>query len=178
MSSGRTIFAALALTALFACEPVLEPEVSVDVSSSALAKGKVGQSVTGSGSFLFAGNNRTFSFTARIHAGGSIDGQWERVNHIGNAAQTKSHGTVTCFTIIGNQAWIGGFATSGVFSNPPNNEVAWRVVDNGQGHNALADQISLQFVGLAPGSAAGYCGAAPAIPALNNVESGNIQVRP
>ena len=37
MSPGRTVFAALALTAFLACEPPLEPEVSVDVSSLAFA---------------------------------------------------------------------------------------------------------------------------------------------
>ena len=39
MSPARTVFAALALTALLACEPVLEPEVSVEVSSLAFSDG-------------------------------------------------------------------------------------------------------------------------------------------
>ncbi len=39
MSPARTVFAALALTALLACESVLEPEVSVDVSSTAFSVG-------------------------------------------------------------------------------------------------------------------------------------------
>ncbi len=39
MITRRTIFTALALTALLACEPVLEPEVSVDVSSPAFSAG-------------------------------------------------------------------------------------------------------------------------------------------
>ncbi len=37
MSPARTVFAALALTAFLACESVLEPEVSVDVSSLAFS---------------------------------------------------------------------------------------------------------------------------------------------
>ncbi len=37
MSPARTVFAALALTAFLACEPVLEPEVSVAVSSLAFS---------------------------------------------------------------------------------------------------------------------------------------------
>ena len=73
MSPVRAVLATLAVTALLACEPVLEPEVSVDVSSAAFARGPVGQSVTGSGSFLFGAFNRTFSFTARLHADGSVD---------------------------------------------------------------------------------------------------------
>ena len=39
MSPGRTVLAALALTAFLACESVLEPEVSVDVSSLAFSDG-------------------------------------------------------------------------------------------------------------------------------------------
>ena len=39
MSPARTVFAALALTAFLACSPVLEPEVSVDVSSPAFSGG-------------------------------------------------------------------------------------------------------------------------------------------
>ncbi len=39
MSTRRTVFAALALTALLACESVLEPEVSVGVLSTAFSVG-------------------------------------------------------------------------------------------------------------------------------------------
>ena len=39
------------------------------------------------------------------------------------------------------------------------------------------DQISLQFVGQAPGFAANYCAVIPASPALRDVVAGNIQVR-
>ena len=179
MSPRSTVFAALALTALLACEAVLEPEVSVDVSSAALAKGPVVQSVTGSGSFLLNGNNRTFSFTARILADGSVDGQWVRVNHTEESRFT-SHGVVTCLNIIENEAWIGGLATGGFVSDPPNNEVSWRVVDNGQGRNAPPDQISLQLLWFntqPPGIAAWYCGATPSFPTYNDVVNGNIQVR-
>lgn len=140
-------------------------------------QGLVVQSVTGSGSFILMGNNRTFSFTASRHADGTVSGQWERVNHV-NESQTKSHGQVTCFTIFGgNQARLGGFATSGLLSTPPNNEVAWRVADNSEGANSPPDQISAQFVGQPPGTAGQYCaGAFGNTPGLNPVAAGNIQV--
>lgn len=152
------------------------PTTPTDLSP-VFAKGGVGPSVTGSGSFVFVGNNRTFSFTARIRADGSVDGQWQRVTHVGGPAQSKSHGKVTCLTVVGNEAWIGGFKTSGTtFVDPPNNEVFWRVVDNGQGRNAPADQMSSQGVGRPPGSAANYCANTP-LGALFDVTAGNIQVR-
>lgn len=169
-----------AVVALVACENTVEPEPN-DLGVS-FARNPVDQSATGSGSFTVVtqqGDWRTFSFTARRRADGSVAGQWERIRRQdGNAADSKSHGVVTCFTIIDNQAWIGGFATSGLFSTPPNNGSAFRVVDNGQGANAPADQMSLEFVGTSPAFAANYCATTPAIPALNDLEAGNIQVNP
>ena len=53
-------------------------------SLGSLTKGSVVQSATGSGSFIFAGGNRTFSFTAQLFADGSVKGEWQRVNHVGN----------------------------------------------------------------------------------------------
>ena len=165
-------------TAFIACADGPVPTEG-DIPSPLLGKGAVVQSVTGSGNFTDAdGNFRTFSFTARRHADGTVDGQWQRVNHV-NESETKAHGEVTCFTIEDSRARLGGFATSGLFSEPPDNEVAWRVADNGQVANSLPDQISLQFVGVAPGIVDLYCdGVFGDIPDLNDVEAGNIQVRP
>ena len=179
MHPARTLLASLALAGLLACEPVLEPEVSEDVSSSAFAKGPVGQSATGSGSFLFGGFNRTFSFTARLHADGSVDGQWQRVTHNGLPGQNRSHGKITCLTAIGNQAWLGGFKTLSTTGNvdPPNNGVVWRVIDNGQGRNAPADQMSGQGVGRSPEAVASHCADAPTGGNLFDLTAGNIQVR-
>ncbi len=173
----RKLAALLCSAALVACEAASEPEF--DVPEPSFGKGAVQQSVSGQGSFIFAGNNRTFSFTARRHADGSVSGEWERVNHLGNASQAKSHGLVTCFTIFGgNQAVLGGFATSGAFSASPNNEVAWRVADNSEGAGSPPDQISLQFVTAGPGFAANFCVTGSPFIGLNNVVNGNIQVRP
>ena len=175
MSPRRIIFAALAL-AIVACE---QP-TAVDVDAEpAFAKGRVTQSVTGSGSFVFNGNNRTFSFTARIHADGSVDGQWQRITHNGLPGQSRSHGEITCLTIIGNQAWLGGFKTLSTSGGvePPNNGVVWRVIDNGQGRNAPADQMSGQGVNRPPGNVASYCAAAPIGGILFDLTAGNIQVR-
>ncbi len=179
MHAVRTVLAAVALTGLLACESILQPETAVEVSSSALGKGKVDQSATGSGSFIFGAFNRTFSFTARLHANGSVDGQWQRVTHNGLPGQSRSHGKITCLTIIGNQAWLGGFKTLSTTGNvdPPNNGVIWRVIDNGQGRNAPADQMSGQGVGRTPEDVVSYCADAPTGGNLFDLRTGNIQVR-
>ena len=159
-------------------EQVVNPTES-SVPTPLFGKGRVVQSVTGSGSFIFGVNNRTFSFTARIHADGSVDGQWQRVTHNGLPGQSRSHGKVTCLTVIGNQAWLGGFKTLSTTGNvdPPNNGVIWRVIDNGQGRNAPADQMSGQGVGRTPENVVSYCADAPTGDNLFDLTGGNIQVR-
>ena len=178
MRLARTALSALALTALLACEPVLEPEATAADPSPVFAVGRVGQSVTGSGSFLFGAFNRTFSFTARIHADGSVAGQWQRVTHNGLPGQSRSHGEITCLNIVGNQAWLGGFKTLSTTGNvdPPNNGVIWRVIDNGQGRRAPPDQMSGQGVGRSPEAVASYCTDTPGGNVFD-LTAGNIQVR-
>jgi hypothetical protein len=140
---------------------------------------KVVQSVRGSGNINDGGGNfRTFAFVASRHEDGSVSGEWQRVVHV-DESQTKAHGTITCFKIEGNKARLAGFVKSGQFSTPPNNGVAWRVVDNGQGANDSADQISLQFQGLSPDVLEPYCeGVFGDIPDLIDVLVGNIQITP
>ena len=137
-------------------------------------KSPVVESVTGSGSFT-TGAWRTFSFTARRYADGSVDGEWERINH-GNERESKSHGKVVCLTIIGNEAWIGTIATSGAFSDPGFNEGGVRVIDNGQGANSPPDKMSLQRINRETGFAEWFCAATPETE-LYVLEAGNIQIK-
>jgi hypothetical protein len=142
--------------------------------------GRVVESVSGSGSLPAVeqeGDWRTFSFTARRHADGTVDGQWERIRRQdGNAADTKSHGVVTCFNIVGDEVWLGGYATSGVRSEPPNNGVAWRVKDNSQGKRANPDQISLQWFGIGPEDPFWHCANKYESLELYDIEAGDIKI--
>jgi hypothetical protein len=165
---------------IFACSKEEMPNISKETPTFNLEKnGPVIESVTGSGSLVFPNSHRTFSFTAHMYADGTVDGQWQRVNHSSNG-QAHSHGIVTCFDIDGNHARLGGFATSGVQSDPPFNGVAWRVEDNGQGNNNPPDRISFQFVGLNEeefGDVSSYCsGEFGNIPELIEISAGNIKV--
>lgn len=142
--------------------------------------GRIVESVTGSGSRLAVeqeGDWRTFSFTALRHADGTVDGQWERIRRgDGNAADSKSHGVVTCFTIVGDEAWLGGYATSGLYGG---RGVAWRVKDNGQGQSTDPDQISLQWTNMEPGNPAWYCARTPDDDGLelNDIKAGDIRIK-
>jgi len=170
----KTFLGSFVLILIFiGCE---ENTVNPDVNdNNNLRLEKVVEKVTGSGHFTTAdGDLRTFSFTARKNEVG-VDGRWVRVRRV-DGVNVHSQGVVTCFTIIGDQAWLGGYATQGLLSEPPNNEVAWRVVDNGQGNNSPPDRISMQFVGAGPGFAESYCSATPDAPPLNDIEEGNIKI--
>ncbi|UCC73172.1 MAG: hypothetical protein JSV86_00995 [Gemmatimonadota bacterium] len=146
-------------------------------------KGLVVESVTGSGhrpAVEQEGDWRTFSFTAYRYADGTVDGQWERIRRRepGAPKETKSHGVVTCFTIVGNEAWFGGFATKGIYSDPPTNGVRWRVKDNGHAGMAEPDQISLQEVYKYPQAPPWHCATTPDDLELNDIGAGDIHISP
>ena len=143
---------------------------------------RVVESVSGSGSFIVStqeGDWRTFGFTARRYADGTVEGEWERVRRLdGDAAGTSAHGFVTCFTVIGNEAWVGGIATGGIYAEPPNNGIAFRVQDNGEGANAAGrDRMSLEYVQLLPSQPLSYCQFHPDRPGFFDLEAGNVQIR-
>lgn len=144
---------------------------------------RVIESVTGSGSRPAVeqeGDWRTFAFSAYRYGDGTVKGQWERIRRQdGNADDSKSHGVVTCFTIVGDEAWLGGYATSGLSSEPPGNRVGWRIRDIGRGWKADPDQISLQWTGGGRDFHWWHCAQTlddPDLP-LNDIEAGDIRIR-
>ena len=157
-------FLPLAALALSACEQ--PTDVGMDVQP-AFAMGGVAQSATGSWTIE---GRRTFAFTARQYADGSVAGVWERVNQ---SLGTRHNGIVLCMTIIGNQAWVGTLTRTGPQAGT---EGFFRVADNGEGANAGPDLVSLQAVRRPPGTAAAYCAAAPPVPSLRTVGAGQVQV--
>ena len=65
------------------------------------------ESVTGSGQFQRTLQTfRTFSFQARKYADGTVSGSWQFNNHGDQFSDAR--GDITCFTIVGNVAQIGG----------------------------------------------------------------------
>jgi hypothetical protein len=146
------------------------------ITRTRVHKGRVVESVSGTGNYTtLQGDWRTFNFTARRYEDGTVDGQWERIRREdGNAADSKSHGIVTCLTVVGNEAWIGGITTSGLYSTPSTG-VAWRVLDTGEGNAAGPDGISTQYT-AGMSYPAWYCANTPADPVLNDVEAGNIRI--
>lgn len=163
----------LAVMLAAACaDSLTEPTADPLAPAFSAGLGRVVQSATGSGHYYTApGELRTFSFTARRYADGTVKGEWQQLNR---EVEVKAHGNVTCFTIIGNQVWLGGDAER---SNDAPGGVAWRAVDNGQGSKSPPDRISQKFFGQSPAFVADYCATTPDSPLLNDIDAGNIQIR-
>jgi hypothetical protein len=139
------------------------------------------QSVTGHYEFvgINTGNDFKYSVSAIRHEDGSISGEFEErvtLNSTGDFIR-QTHGTVTCFEIVGNLARIGGLvdqATDPRFL--PGTEFRLVVVDNGEGASDPPDLGSNARFGF-PGTAQAFCNAGTAFN-LEPVDHGNVEVRP
>jgi hypothetical protein len=131
------LFLALAIgLALVGCETTSEPADSPQPSFA--ANSGVTQSVTGSAHRTasrpgFTGW-RTFSFNARMKADGSVEGRFQVNNHGGSWMK----GSVSCFTIVDNQAWVGVVAEQASREDLLGDRV-FVVIDNGEGKNDPPD---------------------------------------
>ena len=178
-------------------EPTITPEASqMPTVTAAAPSGMNGvvEMITGSGHYVTPpvgvdpGNNRVFTMHAQKMADGTVTGSFIRMVHSQGMAPEKATGTITCFTIVGNTAWIGGFVNE---EGQP--DIAWQVVDNGEGKWADPDQVGLQFdesFGFPSGFAQDFCDNTPdelffpifgiSVPLsdiLVDVEGGNIQIK-
>jgi hypothetical protein len=116
---------------------------------------------------------RTFAFTARRYADGTVKGRWERYGYY--------HGDVVCFTIDGNEARIGTISSDvpSAYNPWPNRSGGFMVQDNGEGANDPPDRMSFQYVNLEDDfglTAYDYCGGQPAGSGWIMEGSGNIQI--
>jgi hypothetical protein len=161
---------------------MLAPELP---EAPALAAGGVAASVSGSGHHVRIGAEgeelTTLAFSAIRHTDGGTTGQWEY--HF-RAAGFSMHGAVTCFTIAGHEAWMGGFITKVLSPDPADQELVgiemwWRSRDNGQGSTAPPDSttgLGFKFPGVTI-TAESWCRDQPQALTLREVVAGNILIR-
>lgn len=171
------------------------PELAPVTASAPAAMAGVVEQITGSGHYVTPAVGlqpdkwRVFTMNARKMADGTVEGSFHRVVHSKGSAPEKANGTINCFTIVGNLAWIGGH-----LDGDDGPEIAWQVLDNGEGEGALVDEVGLQFdavsfPSLPAGFAQDFCentpegldfgdpyGYVPLFAILTPVEAGNIQI--
>ena len=181
MNPARTVFSALALTALLACEPVVEPETLSPAFSVGGGGGEVVESVTGSGRHFVTppgGGDpvlRKLSLKAEKHTDGTFSGKFDVHSSDGGRAR----GTIICFGITGgNQARLAVFITRA--SNPMavNKPRLFRVVDNGHHSHDPPDKISnfIPATLTGPKNPTTYCGGTAPFPPLDDILEGDFDI--
>ncbi len=130
--------------ALIGCESASAPEVDTLPSFSGAHKSPA----KGIGQFeALDGDLWSFGFST-LELGSSpvgmvVPGAFAAHNQ---TTGLRVQGVVTCFTISGNQAWIGGIVAQPIPGPVPNvnvRPVGFRVIDNGTAGSPSADRISL-----------------------------------
>jgi hypothetical protein len=142
--------------------PVLDPFAADDEGARELARG------FGQFQVEFGTATRTFAFIARNHADGTTSGEYQIDNR--SESGSRERGVVTCLSVEGNEAWIGGVITHSTIPGREGTARVFRVIDRGDG--TPPDQASLLIVG----DATVTCHTRPLIP-VEDLESGRIEVR-
>jgi hypothetical protein len=148
----------------------------LSVSQAAIANpsatGRADISTVYSGQPLF----QRYSFSAIRHQDGRVTGQWQ-LDQDFPGFEAMLHGRVTCLSIVGNTARIGGIVERS--SHPfyqQDGGITWTVADMGEGGSTadLASYMSYIFFS----DPAGFCATGePALP-MTPSQRGNIQVKP
>jgi hypothetical protein len=126
-------------------------------------------SATGNGDFMFNGDLRTFSFSAIQQPKGVVAGQAEIHNRASGAVV---HMDINCLNFASqNTVFVSGTITKSNMGGV-GQTLTFEAIDNGEGTNSPADQLSLA-VGV------GNCESPPDFSSmLFDIQHGNIQVRP
>ena len=164
------------LAAVAACDGVNREPMEPALDAVAWAgSAHAGGFVTGSGHYT--GQNgflRTFTFEVRTQSDGSVHGTFQLTSHV--QPPNRLHGTLTCLSIVGNEAWIGGVYDRATNPALIGTGFGFYVMDNGAGHGAAADLMRRHVRNQVPGE---WCATMPDVsgsPYLYPIEAGNISI--
>ena len=169
---GQSIGLTLLTVGLVACQPstsgspLTGPLFNV-VGSPVIA--------SGDGSFEAGDGLRNFTFHAIQHPDGSVSGSYRNLRtDLGTVIDVE----VSCMSVVGNTAWIGGHI---VASNIPTVVIGsvsyFYAIDNGEGEAAPADIVSVLRINDAQGRDVEFCTNRPLLLPPRTVQCGNGQIR-
>lgn len=116
------------------------------------------------------------SYYAVVLADGTVHGQW-RYDYWESGQQTTFSGPVTCMSVSGNRAWIGGPVTASSDPAQVGQGAWWQVADNGTGrHPVVPDQTTFAGFGTMAQTIA-YCDGEPAPHFIFDVQLGGVRVQ-
>jgi hypothetical protein len=114
-------------------------------------------------------------YSAALRSDGSVQGEWSYRYYEGGVLTTFS-GPVTCLTVQGNRAWVGGPITRSSDPTQVGSGAWWQVADNGTGrHPVVPDQTTFAGIGTMQ-QTTDYCATAPAPKHIFDVQLGGVQV--
>jgi hypothetical protein len=108
-------------------------------------------------------------------ADGTVHGGW-RYDYWQSGQQTTFSGPVTCMSVNGNRAWIGGPVTASSDPTQVGQGAWWQVADNGTGrHPVVPDRTT--FVGFGTmQQTIDYCNGEPGPHFIFDVQLGGVRV--
>jgi len=114
-------------------------------------------------------------YSAVLGPDGSVRGEWSYRYYEAGVLTTFS-GPVTCLTVHGNRAWLGGPITRSSDPTQLGSGAWWQVADNGNGrHPVVPDQTTFAGIGTMQ-QTADYCANAPDPKHIFDVQLGGVQV--
>ena len=117
-----------------------------------------------------------FTFNVQVHADGTVHGRYRYVQ-VRDGVELMVAGPLTCATIEGNRAWVGGLIEESSRPSLIGLDMWFQVQDNGEpGADETPDMSSTVGAG-GPGTAQQYCDDAPEVRFPFFLSRGNLQVR-
>ena len=116
-----------------------------------------------------------FAFKVRVDSDGTVTGQY-RYTQRRDGVELRISGPLTCATISGNRAWVGGVIKETTRESLRGLDMWFQVQDNGDGDESSLDMSSTVGAG-GPGTALKYCVDAPPVLFPFFVWRGDIAVR-
>lgn len=185
MSRSKVVTAMLIAAACLGCEQAAAPaDPLVPASQPAFARSanapvhqvSAGGQVDYSAIPGFGDYHETYGFHASVDGNGNVTGEFQ--SHWGNdASAIKLRIDISCLSVNGNQAWLGGTVTQSGDETaiPVGMQFVWSVIDGGEGKNAPPDRLSYFYYGTNLTAAA--CANQGANFYFFDWTQGNVQVR-
>ena len=175
------------------CQSPIEPSSTAGGTTQATQTAVAPPGTTGGGRLLVSGLlETTFTFNAVETGTGAAEGRLHYALTL-EGLPVEFYGRVTCFAVdpVNHRAWVGGVVTENLSQHPsfttPRTQVGrdiwFRVVDNGEGSNAVPDRSTIVGFEGDRGilTSAEYCARKLWVDGdvgTHPVTQGNIQVRP
>ena len=114
-------------------------------------------------------------YHAALFADGTVRGTW-RYDYWEAGKETTFSGRVTCLSVSGNRAWIGGPITQSSDPTQVGQGAWWQVADNGEGrHPVTPDRTTFAGIGTMT-QTTDYCAAEPEPHFIFDVQLGGVSV--